>query len=379
MKIGIDISTSEGEKTGVGYYIDNLVHSLAKIDNKNDYILYPSFCGMTMRDMQHITNLKQENFHLGEQCLYRYLPKKAISALWHLPIPKSLILGFPDIIHSTSFGIPKHCDSKIVTTIYDISCFTVPDFHTQRTRDHSLNGIRDAVKYADRIIAISNHGKAELVKHFGINPDKIDVTHLAAKDIFKPCSSEEQDRVCTKYGIPRDFIFSIGSLEPRKNIRGLVGAYANLPENLREKHPLIIAGGKGWLNSDINSLIDSFPCNQVRRIGYVDEKDLPGLYSSATLFAYPSFYEGFGLPILEAMACGTPVISSITSSMPEVAGDAAILIDPYNIKRLTDLMIRVIENDDLRIEMHYQGLEQAMRFSWEKTAKETLKIYEGLM
>ena len=164
------------------------------------------------------------------------------------------------------------------------------------------------------------------MKYFDADPDKIVVTHLAAKDIFVPCGIKRRIVYLKNIGISHDFIFFVGSFEPRKNIGTLIRAYANLPEDIKMQHPLVIAGGKGWLNSEIDALIKSHPPNQIRRIGYVDEQDLPGLYSAAAVFVYPSLYEGFGLPILEAMSCGTPVITSNTSSMPEISGDAALFI-----------------------------------------------------
>ncbi len=330
MKIGIDISLATGEKTGVGYYTANLVDALAKIDTINEYLLYPFFYHMYCPDFRSYFSPPQKNFHLHWEKIYKKilarmpgkLPGKAMSGFWYIPVPKKWFLGDVDILHSTTFSSPRDHYGKLVTTIYDISFLTMPECHTERNRRFCLKGTLDAVRYADCIIAISNHGKQELIKYFDVDPDKIVVTHLAAKDIFAPCGMEEQNRVLKKYRISRDFIFFVGSFEPRKNIVTLIRAYANLPENIKMQHPLVIAGGKGWLNFEIDALIKSLPPDQIRRIGYVDEQDLPGLYSAAAVFVYPSLYEGFGLPILEAMSCGAPVITSNTSSMPEISGDA---------------------------------------------------------
>ena len=236
----------------------------------------------------------------------------------------------------------------------------------------------DSIRYADCIIAISNFGKKELVKYFNADPEKIVVTHLAAKDIFTPRGLEEQNRVLEKYKIPHDFIFSLGSNEPRKNIGTLVRAYMNLSENVKNVHHLVIAGGAGWLNSDTDSLIESQNSPQIHRIGYIDEQDLPALYSAACAFVYPSLYEGFGLPILEAMSCGTPVITSNTASMPEISGDAAFFFDPANDHQLTALLFDVMGNENLRKELSRKGIDRARQFSWDKTARATLKIYEDL-
>jgi glycosyltransferase involved in cell wall biosynthesis len=372
MKIGIDISLTIGEKAGVGYYSANLIEALAKIDKKNKYLLYPFFYHIYHPDFKTAIAPLQRNFYLR----FEKLPKKLIDLLWHSRIPRKWIFGDVDILHSTTFCAPPDHYGKLIVTIYDISFLTLPECHTEANRQHCLNGTLDAVRHADCIIAISNHGKAELVKYFDVDPDKIVVTHLAAKDIFIPCNLEEQNRVLQKYRIPRDFILTVGSNEPRKNIGTLIRAYVTLPESVKNEHPLVIAGGKGWLNSDLNALIESQSSNQVRRIGYVDEQDLPALYSAAAAFVYPSKYEGFGLPILEAMSCGAPVITSNTSSMPEISGDAALYFDPADANQLKNRILELIANADLKAELRRKGFANAKRFSWEKTARETIRIYE---
>jgi glycosyltransferase involved in cell wall biosynthesis len=374
MKIGIDISLTVGEKAGVGYYTANLVDALAKIDRINEYLLYPFFYYIYHPDFKTAIAPHQKNFYLH----YEKIPKKIIDRLWYSRVPRKWILGNVDILHSTTFCAPRDHYGKLIVTIYDISFLTLPECHTETNRRHCLNGTLDAVKFADRIIAISNHGKQELIKYFDIDPDRIVVTHLAAKDIFVPCGVEEQNRVLEKYGISPHFIFTIGSFEPRKNIGTLIRAYVNLPEIVKKKHPLVIGGGKGWLNSDVDTLIASQASDRILRIGYVDEQDLPALYSAAAVFVYPSLYEGFGLPILEAMSCGAPVIASNTSSMPEIGGNAALFFDPADVRQLTAILLEVTGNENLRKELCRKGRERSGQFSWEKTAKETLKIYEAL-
>jgi glycosyltransferase involved in cell wall biosynthesis len=372
VKIGIDISLTIGEKAGVGYYSANLVEALAKIDKKNKYQLYPFFYHIYHPDFRTATAPSQSNFHLR----FVKLPKRFVDLLWNSPIPKKWILGAVDILHSTTFCAPRDHFGKLIVTIYDISFITLPECHTDANRQHCFQGTLDAVRYADRIIAISNHGKEELIKMFNADPGKIVVTHLAAKDIFKPQASAEQSRVLAKYGIPTNFIFSVGSCEPRKNISTLIRTFASLPESAKREHPLVIAGGKGWLNSDLHALLESLPSSQIRHIGYVDEQDLPVLYSAAAMFVYPSLYEGFGLPIIEAMSCGAPVIASNTSSMPEVGGDAALYFDPVDTIQLKDRMLELIDDIDLKAELRQRGFDRARGFSWEKTARQTLRIYE---
>jgi glycosyltransferase involved in cell wall biosynthesis len=374
MKIGIDISLTIGEKAGVGYYAANLVDSLAKIDRTNQYLLYPFFYHIYHPDFKTAVAPSEKNFHLhGEN-----IPKKVMDLVWRSPVPKKWILGKVDILHSTTFCTPQDHYGKLIVTIYDISFLIVPEYHIEANRQHCLEGTLDAVRYADCIVAISHSGKEDLVHYFDADPDKIVVTHLAAKDIFSPRGLEERDRVLEKYGIPGDFIFTVGSFEPRKNIGTLVRAYMNLPERVKNHYSLVIAGGKGWMNSDIELLIESQDTARIRRIGYVDEQDLPSLYSAAAVFVYPSYYEGFGLPILEAMSCGAPVITSNTSSMPEIGGGAALYFDPTDVQQLNTLLLEVTGDENLRNDLSRKGIKRAGEFSWDKTARATLKMYEDL-
>ena len=372
MRIGIDISLTIGEKAGVGYYSANLVDALAKIDKKNQYLLYPFFYHIYHPDFKTAIAPSQGNFHLR----FAKLSKQIIDLLWNSSVPKKWVLGNVDILHSTTFCAPRDHFGKLIVTIYDISFLTLPECHIEANRQHCLQGTLDAVRYADRLIAISNHGKEELIKMFNADPRKVAVTHLAAKDIFVPRAPEEQEVVLAKYRLPRDFIFTVGSCEPRKNIITLIRAYAGLPESTKSGHPLVIAGGKGWLNSDLNTLVESLPSGQIRHIGYVAEQDLPALYSAASIFVYPSLYEGFGLPILEAMSCGTPVIASNTSSMPEIGGEAALYFDPTDTNQLIRRMLELIDNAAMKAKLRQKGFDNAHRFSWKKTAMETLRIYE---
>ncbi|HWQ68126.1 MAG TPA: glycosyltransferase family 1 protein, partial [Methanospirillum sp.] len=257
--------------------------------------------------------------------------------------------------------------------IYDISFITHPQYHTDINRNHCVKATNDAIKYADTIITLSKHGKSELLSHFSIDKDRIQITPLAAHDTFKPINNTQW--CLEKYHIPPDYILFIGTLEPRKNLKTLLVSYLALPLEIKEKHNLVIAGGEGWLHNEIDQLIKR---NQkhIRYLGYVPEQDLPSLYSGALFFVYPSYYEGFGLPILEAMACGTPVITSDVSSMPEITGDAAILCNPHDYLEFSNKLLMLINDEGLRSELSKKGVIRAAQYSWEDTAIKTLKIYK---
>lgn len=266
-------------------------------------------------------------------------------------------------------------------TVYDISFLHYPEHHTEANRIHCLKGTLEGARRADCIIAISEHTKKDLIDHLNAPDDKIVVTPLAARREFHPRPETEVRAYVSKHwGLDTPYLLSVGTLEPRKNIRCLINAFCSLPEEISDNYQLAIAGGKGWLSSDIHqSVVEMGAESKVRFLGYVPEPDLPWLYCGATCFVYPSLYEGFGLPPLEAMASGIPVITSNTSSLPEVVGDAGLLVDPRSQEGLRSAIIKVLSAADLRREMSENGLKRAARFSWEKTALETLKVYERVL
>jgi glycosyltransferase involved in cell wall biosynthesis len=244
-----------------------------------------------------------------------------------------------------------------------------------------LRGSLDAVLWADKIIAISRHTKEDMVKYFNVPEDRLVVVHLAHREEFRPIDDTSVlQKVRIKYNLKKDYILMVGSIEPRKNHQLLIRAYNALPGLIRKKFDLILGGGSGWLNTDIFELVKNLRIqDQVRFLGYIPDADLPAIINAATVFAYPSFYEGFGLPVLEAMACGTPVITSNVSSLPEIVENAGIMIDPSSMDELRERLIEVLKNDSLRENLRRKGLEQAKKFSWRDTAKRTLEIYEQLV
>jgi glycosyltransferase involved in cell wall biosynthesis len=283
-----------------------------------------------------------------------------------------------DVIHSPFFNAPKEHYGALVVTIYDVSFLLQPQFHTEANRLHCLQGTLNAVLYADRIIAISQQTKTDLMNYFSIPAERIRVIHPAHRRIYYPEHDVDVIRgALGRLGVLRNFILCVGSLEPRKNLKTLLQAYATYVRHHAGAEWLVVAGGGGWLSGDLAQIAAELGiAERVKFLGYVQEADLRVLYSAAKLFVYPSIYEGFGLPPLEAMACGAPVITSNTSALPEVVGDAALLIDPHNRGELCQAMQRVLGDDDLRMRMRRQSLARAKLFSWEQAAEETLAVYE---
>jgi glycosyltransferase involved in cell wall biosynthesis len=374
MKIGLDISLTIGEKAGVGYYTYNLVKNLAKIDKINNYILYPFYYYIFHPEFKEAFCPEQKNFKLNLE----WLSKKTITKLWFSnKIPKEWFFPKVDVLHSTTFCVPTKGYKKIIATIYDVSFLTHPEFHIEENIAHCFKGTSDAVKHADKIIAISRNTKNDLIKYFNCDPAKIAVTYLGANKRFVPINDKYQtETIKKKYGIKNKYIFNLGSIEPRKNISGLIEAYAMLPNELKNEYDLVIAGGKGWKNSGIYNMVKQLHLTEyIAFIGFVDDDDLPYLYNEASVFVYPSHYEGFGLPVLEAMACGCPVISSNISSIPEVVGEAGILINPTDTEELKENIKKVLVDVSLAKEMSRRGIIQSQKFNWENCAKKTLGIY----
>jgi glycosyltransferase involved in cell wall biosynthesis len=237
-----------------------------------------------------------------------------------------------------------------------------------------------SITRADRVLADSIHTRSDIVSHFGVSPDKIEVLYSGFAARFRPEPEPgEWQRLQSRYGIDdRPYVLSVGTLQPRKNYVRLIRAFSALrPEAMKPGTQLVIAGGWGWLYDDILAAAEEHG-ERVRILGFVDEADLPALYRSAALFAFPSLYEGFGLPVLEAMACGVPVVCSNASSLPEVAGDAALLVDPVDTDGLAGAMGRVLEDGELREEMIARGLVQAARFTWDGAARQLMAVLDVL-
>ena len=356
MRIGIDVSKI-GDKDGIGRYTFHLVKALMEIDAVNEYKLFTLF---------HRPSVDDPSAVLGE------LPPNVTFTSDKIPSVHGV-----DLFHGTAYKVPSGSRNKLVYTVHDLTFITHPEFHTLQNRIHCLMGTVSAVCQAATIIAVSNHTKHDIMTQLAVPENRIDVVYLAADEHFSPTQHDSREQVAAKYGIRSPYIFNLGTIEPRKNIERLVQAYAMLPAARKNACSLVIGGGAGWMNSDIYRYVQDNDLGEyVKMIGHVDDEDLPALYTSCEVFVYPSMYEGFGLPVLEAMACGAPVITSRTSSLPEVAGDAAILVDPEDVQSIRDAMEGLLTNGGKRSKLREKGLKQSLNFLWRRTAKETLEVYD---
>ena len=297
--------------------------------------------------------------------------------LWEQLILPWRLAGRADLHHGLAFALPVGWPGRSVVTIFDLSFLRFPKMFNRGNRAYLNLSTRLAARRADRILTISEHCRREVIDLLGVPAARVVVTHCAADGRFQPRPTEEVEAFRRRKGLPDQFILYLGTLEPRKNVSALVRAYAQLRSSRPDTPPLVLAGARGWLFEDIFQTIERLGLErQVLLPGFVPSDEQPLWYNAAAVFAYPSLYEGFGLPPLEAMACGTPVVVANATSLPEVVGQAGLLVDPSDDEALAAGLDSILLNGDLAASLRQAGLAQAARFSWDRLARETLAVYE---
>lgn len=381
MRIGIDVSLVPGQASGGGQYASQLSRALAAIDHVNSYVLYPVFYYIVHPDFPLADLRTAANMRVA----HRWLSPKLVQFLWRQDRSerfKELLLGNVDVVHSTTFCAPRFAlgRKRLVVTIYDLSFVTYPEFHLPANVEHCLRGTKLAIERADALIAISESTRRELIEEMGAPPERIVVTPLASgRGLQRVSDPARLDAVRRRYELPERFVLFLGALEPRKNLPRLLEAFALLTPAQRRDFQVVVAGAQGWLNEAVHEQVQKLGLGaSVHFAGYIEPADLAALYSLAAVFAYPSLWEGFGLPVVEAMACGTPVLTSNVSSLPEVAGDAAVLVPPTDVDAIAEGLGRLLEDSALRADLAERGPRRAAQFSWERCARETLAVYEAV-
>lgn len=370
MNVGILSWILDRQRTGIDNYLYNIVEEMIKAGKARDISLihykktedpiYDETNEVIIKKMSLLTNL------LG----IPYSINKA----------KIDILHVPAHYHNQTAPFFLNKNLKKILTIHDLTPLLFPETHMRMTVmlwNSTLKLIKDRV---DAIITDSMNTKNDCIKHLNIPEDKIKVVPLAADTQYKPLSNIEKVKkeLKIKFNLKMPFILCVGTLEKRKNLPTLFEAFSKLKNN-GVKHKLVIVGMKGWKYGEIFETLSKLNLNDdVIFTGYIPDEDLVKFYNAADLFVYPSLYEGFGLPPLEAMACGTPVITSNTSSLPEVVGNAGLMVDPYDFDALADKMYQILTDDGLRNMLSKKSLHRAKMFSWEKTARETWKVYQDV-
>lgn len=368
------------QKTGIGWTALNLLKSLAKLNNDHSYTLNYFAIFNAHEKRQYISELINMGFKVNE-C--RYFTNRAYKLMYSfVPLPYKLFFGNnADISHFMNYHVPPGVSGKIITMVYDMVYKAFPETMNKKTLTMLCLNMKRSCSRADAIITISSFSKNEIIKYLDVPPEKIYVMPCGVDStIFHAQYDAEQvSKVKDIYGISDDYYLYLGTLEPRKNIVRLIEAYSLLRSRNSCVPKLVIAGGKGWLYDDIFAKVNQLGLqDDVLFTGYVDTSHVPLLFKGAYAFVFPSIYEGFGLPPLEAMACGTPVITSNVASLPEVVGDAALLVDPYSVDSIADGMEKIISDSQLRFHLSKRGLKRASEFSWDNSARIVLDIYSKL-
>ena len=368
MRIAIDAHSVGAKLAGNESYAVNLIEALAQIDSVNDYTLYVTTAEARDRFHQRWPNFKVHTT-LPHTPLIR-IPLTLSAELRKHPV---------DVLH-VQFTAPPFCPCPVVVSVHDLSFEHLPQTFLRRSRTQLRLTVRHSARRADRILTLSEHTRGDVIETYKIDPAKIIAIPLAAPAHFGPIDdAKELQRVRHTYGIDGEYVLSVGSIQPRKNLVRLIKAYASLQGvQTRNRSPkLVIVGKRGWLYDEtLRALEETGVKDSVVLTGYVPESDLPALYSGALCFVYPSYFEGFGLPPLEAMKCGAPVVVGNATSLPEVVGDAGLKVDPFDISAIAGAIKELVNNSELRTELRVKGLKRAELFDWRNTARQTLKVYE---
>lgn len=367
MKIAIDARGANWYSgTGIGTYTQQIIKYLLKYDIQNEYFLY--WWGTNYRELYgknvnvSIASRKHHKF-FEENYIPANIKKKGID-IYHVP--------------QNGIGLPTAKNCLNISTIHDLIPYVMPETVGRGYLKKFISQMPQIIQSSDIIITVSEFSKKDIMRIFDIDEERIKVTHLAADSYFKPIDKDEALKFLgMNYGICDNFILYLGGFSPRKNVKSILVAFSRLPSHIIKKYKILIIGPSKDEHSYLMKLAESLEVSdRVTFTGYVPYEHLPMFYNACSLFVYPSLYEGFGLPPLEAMSCRVPVITSNTSSIPEVVGDAALLINPFDTEELKDGMEKLLEDEKLSQELSEKGYARSKEFTWDRTAAKTLNIYE---
>jgi glycosyltransferase involved in cell wall biosynthesis len=367
LRIGFDASRlGVTQRTGTEHYSWELLSALAQIDHRNRYVLYANGLPRTLPPLP--TNYELRSLPFGR--------------MWtHARLSGEMLKAPPDILFVPAHVLPLWSPRRAVVTIHDLGYVHHPEAHPRTRRLYLRLSTRWNAWRATTVLADSEATKRDIIAHCGVGADKIRVVYLGVSARFRPITDTAR-LVATqaRYGIHSPYVLFVGTIQPRKNLERLIeawGMYLNQAGSHMERPTLVIAGKRGWLSEAIERRAhEQGIADRVQFIGYVDEDDLPTLISGARVYLFPSLYEGFGLPILEAQACGTPVLASNVSSLPEVGGDAALYVDPFEVTSIRDGIAQLLEDSALRDRLRGAGLRRVTDWTWERTARRTLETLE---
>ncbi|MFV9504856.1 MAG: glycosyltransferase family 4 protein [Oscillochloridaceae bacterium umkhey_bin13] len=364
--------TNSFRRAGISHYVEQTLLHLGQLDHHNRYDVY------TTRGLTAEALPLPPNFRVIPSRLPTINPRVRIP--WEqLLAPLLLRASRADLFHGVHSVVPLVGSVPSVVTVHDLAFIRFTQTFRAYNRAYLDFATRLSVRRASRILVVSEHTKREVVGLLGVDPARVVVTPNAVREHFRVPSNTELDAFRARKGLPERFVLYVGTLEPRKNLTTLLEAYAEVARS--HNVPLLIGGGKGWLYDAVFRRLDELGLRErVQFVGYLDEAELPLWYAAASVFVFPSLYEGFGMPPLEAMACGTPVITSNSSSLPEVVGDAGLTAPPHDAAAFADAIRRVLSDADLHAELRQRGLARARTaFDWRITAERTLRAYEAAL
>ena len=362
--------TSSFRRAGISHYVEQTLLQLGAIDRVNRYSIY------TTRGLGAAQLGLPPNFRVIPSRLPTINPRVRIP--WEqLLAPLLLRFSGADLFHGVHSVVPIASPVPTIVTVHDLAFMRFTQTFRAYNRAYLDFATRLSVRRAARVLVVSEHTKREVVGLLGVPAERVVVTPNAVREHFRPPEPAALAAFRAKKGLPERFLLYVGTLEPRKNLTTLLDAYAEVIRH--HDVPLIVGGGKGWLYDAVFQRLEQLGLRErVQFVGYIEEEELPLWYAAATLFVFPSLYEGFGMPPLEAMACGTPVVTSNSSSLPEVVGDAGLMAPPHDSAAFAAAISRVLSDPALHQELRERGLVQATRFSWRVTAERTLAAYEAV-
>ncbi|MEW6682920.1 MAG: glycosyltransferase family 1 protein [Nitrospirota bacterium] len=382
MKIAIDVHKIAGRRSGIGQYTDHIVGCLVKQHQGHRYFLchyglHPSAVGRWIQggDVAAWEHARARGF-TGVGFPFRKVARMYSSACTRVVMRRTPV----DLFWGPNYRTLVGPAFKTAVTIHDMAHHHYPQYFPRSVLFYLKHRLRGVAARSHLILTDSEHSRRDIVNYLGQKPEKVVVAYPGVDRSFRPLSDPEtQAAVRTRYHLPERFLLFLGTLEPRKNLVGLLKAFARARERGLDA-PLVLAGDPGWMYRDVFRTIRSEGLEKaVITTGYVRDEDRPALYSMAEVFVYPSFYEGFGLPVLEAMACGTPVITSRVSSLPEVGGEAVRYVDPMSTGDIASAILELWQSDSLRQTLRERGLKQAAGFTWDACARTILSAFEGVV
>jgi glycosyltransferase involved in cell wall biosynthesis len=414
MKIGIDYTAAVWQGAGIGRYTRELVRAIIEQGGEFEYVLFYA-AGGVQPDSPYLADLAQlRAAHPNVASAPIPLSPRRLTQLWQrlrVPLPVELFTGRIDLLHAPDFVLPP-TRARTLLTIHDLSFLVHPECHLPSMVRYLSSAVPRSVRRADAVLADSEATRRDLVRLLATDPARVTIVYPGVAPRFRPLPPAETEPLRQRLGLPERFLLFVSTIEPRKNLVRLLEAFALLiepriedrgsriaggiepkiedrgskiaggddpPSSILGQLHLVIAGRRGWLYEDVFDAIERLGLGgRVRVLDFVDDNDLPALYNLAWAFAYPSIYEGFGLPALEAMACGTPVITANNSSLPEVVGDAALLAPAEDVVALAEALRRAATDEALRARLRIAGPERAQQFTWQRAAQQVLACYRHM-